>query len=157
MLRNYRACVVDRDSYHSQSFACPPIVEKENAMADVMKIGSFGWNELATTDPIKCKEFYTKLFGWTTEDSPMPHGVYTVFSNDGQKIAGMLQMTAEWGTSRPHWMPYVTVADTDASAKRVAELGGKVCVPPTDIPNIGRFAVVEDPVGGDFSIMKWKQ
>jgi predicted enzyme related to lactoylglutathione lyase len=50
-------------------------------------------------------------------------------------------------------MVYVTVADVDAAATRITELGGSVSVPPTDIPGIGRFAVVGDPTGAYFSII----
>lgn len=53
-----------------------------------------------------------------------------------------------------HWMPYVAVNDVDASAAKVKELGGTVCVPPTDIPGTGRFAVIGDPTGGYMSIYK---
>lgn len=53
-----------------------------------------------------------------------------------------------------HWMPYCSVPDVDAAAARVKELGGTVCVPPTDIPNTGRFAVVGDPQGAYFSLYK---
>jgi len=69
-------------------------------------------------------------------------------------VAGMMQMTEEWGDAPPHWMTYITVADCDASAKTVEELGGQVCVPPTDIPEVGRFAVINDPTGATFSIIK---
>jgi len=47
------------------------------------------------------------------------------------------------------------VDDCDAYAKKITDNGGKVCVPPTDIA-VGRFAVVEDPNGGFFSIIKLK-
>jgi predicted enzyme related to lactoylglutathione lyase len=66
----------------------------------------------------------------------------------------MLQMTAEWGDVPPHWMVYISVEDCDAAAKKVAELGGQVCVPPTDLPEVGRFAVINDPTGATFSIIK---
>jgi len=50
-------------------------------------------------------------------------------------------------------MPYVAVRDVDAAAARVESLGGKVCVPPTDIPNVGRFCVVNDPTGASISLL----
>jgi len=53
-----------------------------------------------------------------------------------------------------HWMPYIAVDDVDKAAERCKELGGGVCVPPTDIPETGRFAVVNDPQGAFFSIYK---
>jgi predicted enzyme related to lactoylglutathione lyase len=118
-------------------------------------LNRFCLNELATTDAATCGKFYSQLFGWTRETVPMGPTAYTRFRADGEEAAGMLQMTAEWAGVRPHWMPYVAVADADECARRVWELGGKVCVPPTDIPT-GRFAVVEDPSGAVFSVIKLK-
>jgi predicted enzyme related to lactoylglutathione lyase len=118
-------------------------------------LNRFCLNELATTDAATCAKFYAQLFGWTTETVPVGPMAYTRFLGDGESVAGMLQMTAEWAGVRPHWMPYVAVADADECARRVWELGGKVCVPPTDIPT-GRFAVVEDPTGAVFSVIKLK-
>jgi predicted enzyme related to lactoylglutathione lyase len=124
-------------------------------MADQPAVNTFCWNELATTDAAKCTSFYTQLFGWTTETLPMGQGAtYTMFKHGGKNVGGMLQMDANWGTIKPHWMPYILVEDVDACAKRLTELGGKVCVPPTDMM-VGRFAVVEDPTGGYFSIIKF--
>jgi hypothetical protein len=51
-------------------------------------------------------------------------------------------------------MIYFTVKDCDADAKRVKELGGKVIVPPMDIPHVGRFSIVDDPAGATFAIIK---
>ena len=61
-------------------------------------------------------------------------------------------MTEEWGEIPPHWMIYF--ADCDAGAERATELGGQVKVPPTDIPKVGRFSVIQDPQGAVFSIIK---
>ena len=83
-----------------------------------------------------------------------PH-TYTRFQQDGRDVGGMLQMTPEWGDVRPHWMAYIHVADVDATAAKIKEHGGKLCVPPTDIA-VGRFAVAEDPTGAVFSIIKLK-
>lgn len=118
-------------------------------------LNRFCWNELATTDAAACAKFYSELFGWTSETVPMGPMAYTRFKEGGDVAAGMLQMTAEWAGVRPHWMAYVAVADADECVRRVWELGGKVCVPPTDIPT-GRFAVVEDPTGAVFSVIKLK-
>lgn len=116
--------------------------------------GALCWNELATRDPQKSSGFYTQLFGWTTQIQPMGETNYTVFINGDNMNAGMIEMTAEWGDIPPHWMVYLTVADCDATAEKVTALGGKVLVPPTDIPNMGRFAVVQDPQGAAFSFIK---
>jgi predicted enzyme related to lactoylglutathione lyase len=54
-------------------------------------------------------------------------------------------------------MPYFQVEDCDAAAAKAAKLGGSVCVQPTDIPTIGRFAVLQDPTGATFSVIKMEQ
>ena len=67
-----------------------------------------------------------------------------------------MQMDGDvWGENPPppHWMSYVAVNDVDAVAARIAELGGAVCVPPTDIPTVGRFSVINDPSGATLSII----
>jgi uncharacterized protein len=116
---------------------------------------TFTWNELATRDTPGCKKFYSGVFGWTAHDEPAGKHTYTIFKKGDGKVAGMIQMTAEWGDVMPHWMPYIAVEDCDASARKITENGGKVCVPPTDI-SVGRFAVVSDPNGAFFSIIRWK-
>ena len=122
-------------------------------MAD---LNTFCWNELNAKDAAACKKFYTAVFGWTADDQPMGPHMYTIFKKGDQQVGGMLQMTAEWGDVKPHWMPYISVDDVDACAKTITDNGGAVCVPPTDIA-VGRFAVVSDPNGGFFSIIKLKQ
>ena len=62
-------------------------------------------------------------------------------------VAGVLQMTAEWGDMPSHWSIYVLVPDVDACVARAAELGGKVCVPAFDAPGVGRIARIDDPTG----------
>ena len=115
----------------------------------------FCWNELNTKDAAACKEFYAAVFGWTAHDQPFEGMTYTIFRKGEQQIAGMLQMTEEWGDMKSHWMPYIAVDDCDAYAKKIADNGGEVCMPPTDI-SVGRFAVVGDPTGSHFSIIKLK-
>lgn len=119
------------------------------------EFNTFCWNELNAKDAATCKKFYSAVFGWTAEDKQFGPHLYTIFKRGDQQVAGMLQMTQEWGDIKPHWMPYISVDDCDAYAKKITDNGGKVCVPPTDIA-VGRFAVVEDPNGGFFSIIKLK-
>ena len=116
--------------------------------------GTFCWNELATTDLEAAKKFYGELLGWTLKQSNVAGVAYTEFYAGGRPIGGMYQMGPEYGSAPAHWMGYVAVDDVEATAARVAELGGKVCVPPTDIPNVGRFSVINDPAGATFSIIK---
>ena len=118
--------------------------------------GTFCWNELATTDLDAAKKFYTELFGWQLKDSQAAGMVYHEIVVGSQHIGGLYQMGPEFGGAPAHWVAYVSVDDVDASARRVEELGGKVCVPPTDIPNTGRFCVINDPAGATISLVTLK-
>ena len=116
--------------------------------------GTFCWNELSTNDVEAARKFYTELLGWTLHDSKDAGMNYIENEAAGQRIGGMYQQSPEHGPAMPpHWMAYVAVDNVDELAARVASLGGKVCVGPMDIPNVGRFAVVNDPTGAVFSII----
>lgn len=112
------------------------------------------WTELVTKDPDGAKAFYGGLFGWTTKSSETSTVEYHELYRGDQAIGGLLPMKGEWwGDVPPHWMPYFFVGDCDATAARAAELGGGATVPPTDIPHVGRFAVLRDDQGAHFSVI----
>src|SRR5215210_4828514 len=121
---------------------------------EVQENGTFCWNELATKDLGAAKKFYTQLLGWQLQESTAAGMAYNEIVVGGEHIGGIYQMMAEQGDAPSHWMSYVAVDDVDAKAKLAGELGGKVCVPPTDIPNVGRFCVITDPTGATFSLVK---
>ena len=116
--------------------------------------GAFCWNELASTDAEAAKKFYTELFGWKLKESQAAGVAYSEIIAGGREVGGIYQKTAEQGNAPSNWMAYVAVDDVDAAAKRVGELGGKVVMPPTDIPNVGRFCVINDPSGAPLSLIK---
>jgi predicted enzyme related to lactoylglutathione lyase len=113
--------------------------------------GRFVWHDLMTTDLPGAVQYYTRLFGWTTRLVEMgPTDTYTMIQAGGADVGGMVPLDASLGIPS-HWIGYATVDDVDAACARAASLGGKVCVPATDIPNAGRFAVLEDPAGAIIS------
>jgi len=121
--------------------------------------GAFCWNELGTTNLDAAKNFYSELLGWKLKESGAAGMVYNeIHVNGGEKgIGGIYQLSPECGAgddASSHWRAYISVDDVDAKAKQVAELGGKVCVQPTDIPNVGRFCVITDPTGATLSLIK---
>ena len=120
-------------------------------MADKL-LGSFVWCELMTTDPAAAQSFYKRVVGWTT--TPFgPDGAYTVLNNSsGSGRGGIMKIPAEAKGMPPNWMMYVGTPDVDATAMRLAQLGGRVHKQPSDIPTVGRFAVVADPYGAVFNI-----
>jgi predicted enzyme related to lactoylglutathione lyase len=114
------------------------------------------WSELLTRQPDAAKAFYPAVFGWTINTNPMGDaGEYTEWQVDGRTIAGMMEMDPANFPAQipPHWNLYFAVADCQAAAAKVAELGGQVMVPPTTIP-IGTFSVCMDPQGANFSIIQ---
>ncbi|MHB1846411.1 MAG: VOC family protein [Deltaproteobacteria bacterium] len=114
--------------------------------------GAMTWAELDTTDVDACGSFYSKLFDWKTKHEKLGGGSYTIFEG---AFAGMMPRQPGPPAGVPsYWRPYFAVADCDAAAKRVASLGGKVIVPPTDIPGTGRFTLVWDPQGATFAMLK---
>ncbi|HUP84885.1 MAG TPA: VOC family protein [Acidimicrobiales bacterium] len=120
----------------------------------VREPGAFTWCELRSRDAAASKAFYASAFGWGAEtmgaDAGMP---YTEFKVDGESVAGMMEMTAEFPSEVPaHWLVYVEVADTAASLAEAVSLGGSVQVPVVDFPG-GQFAVIVDPQGAAFGIM----
>jgi predicted enzyme related to lactoylglutathione lyase len=122
--------------------------------------GAFCWNELATRDLDGAKRFYTELLGWQLKESNAAGMAYhEIVTPSGEHIGGLYAMGPECGgdaDAPSHWMSYVAVDDVDARAARVEGLGGKLCVPPTDIPNVGRFCVVTDPSGATLSLITMK-
>ncbi len=119
--------------------------------------GALTYNELLTNDVDRAGKFYVQTIGWTTQAVDMgPMGTYTLFKRTGDKNdkGGMMPIGPNMKGVPPHWLAYFAVADCDASAKKVSELRGKVLMPPTDIPNVGRFAVVQDPQGATFALFK---
>jgi predicted enzyme related to lactoylglutathione lyase len=118
--------------------------------------GALCWNELLTTDSVGAKAFYGGLFGWETEIMDLGEmGEYTLFNRSGgEGVGGMMAIQPEMGPIPPHWLVYFAVEDVNASLEKSVSLGGKAMVPVTDIPNVGRFAMICDPVGAVFAIYK---
>ncbi|MEO0489141.1 MAG: VOC family protein [Cyanobacteria bacterium J06659_2] len=121
--------------------------------------GAFSWFELMTTAHDDAKAFYREMFGWELDDQPMPtmpDTPYTVVKVAEQEAAGIMPLLPNMQGVPPHWALYITVNDVDASAKQVETLGGKVLMTPTDIPDVGRFAVIQDPQGATLNIMTYQ-
>src|SRR5882724_10661318 len=91
--------------------------------------GSFCWIELGTTDQAAAKNFYSALFGWSPQDSPMgPGEFYTIFKLEGRDAAAGYTLRADQQSQGvpPHWMPYITVESADQAADTAKQLGGTV-------------------------------
>jgi len=128
---------------------------KENIGVDLKgDPGSMCWNELLTNDTGSAGAFYGGLFGWEPRAQDMGDlGTYTIMMRGGGDMAaGMIAIQPDMGPIPPHWLVYFAVPDCDAGRNEAEGLGARVLVPPTDIPETGRFSVIQDPVGAVFAI-----
>lgn len=116
--------------------------------------GRFVWYELMTTDTAAAIAFYEKVIGWKAQDSGVAGMNYSLLMAGESRIAGLMALpeAARANGARPGWVGYVGTANVDATAKAMVEDGGHMHHPPTDIPNIGRFAVMADPQGAVFCL-----
>ena len=120
--------------------------------------GSFIWYELITPDPSGAKAFYDAVVGWDIDREAMPGPVeYRMIKrSDGGSAGGLLRLTDEMAShgARPVWLGYIAVDDVDASVAAIAQAGGTIQMPATDIPDVGRIAMAADPQGAPFYAMK---
>ncbi len=114
--------------------------------------GALGWNELVTDDVNGAMKFYGGVFGWRFAQFGMPD--YHLIGNGDMMNGGVMPKRAEMAAVPNVWSVYFVVEDTDASMKRVVELGGKTLTDAMEIPEVGRFAVCADSQGGTFTIIK---
>ncbi len=117
--------------------------------------GAFGWSEIQTRDVEKAKTFYSAVFGWKPTAFQGGMGEYTVFENDGRGIAGAMTMPDMVPAEvPPYWLTYFVVDDTDAAVATASAQGGAVLAPAMDVPTVGRIAVLADPSGAAFAVIK---
>ncbi|MGV6875314.1 VOC family protein [Pseudochelatococcus sp. B33] len=120
--------------------------------------GAFIWFELMTSDPEAAGAFYGSVVGWTSRpfDPSEPNG-YRLFSTGETEVAGFMRLPEGEGCpagAEPGWIGYIGVENVDSNLQDLLADGASQIVPPTDIPNVGRFAVVADPQGAVFCIMR---
>jgi predicted enzyme related to lactoylglutathione lyase len=122
--------------------------------AVVNEPGALCWNELATRDIETAKTFYGAVFGWKGDTQDMDGMTYTSWMLGDKPVGGMMEMGSDFPAEvPPHWLAYFAVADADATVAKAEKLGASVPVPATDIPP-GRFAVIADPHGAAFAVIK---
>jgi predicted enzyme related to lactoylglutathione lyase len=119
--------------------------------------GDFIWYELLTSDIAGAKRFYDAVVGWNIQDkSDFPNDYRMIGRSDGKFAGGAMQLSEESKEhgARPCWLGYILVPDVDASVASISAEGGQVHMPAFDIPGVGRVAMVTDPQGAPFYIMK---
>ncbi len=123
--------------------------------------GDFIWYELLTTDADAAAAFYGMVIGWSSQSSGMPDMDYRFFSSgDGSDtkdgVGGFMAITQEMAEhgARPCWVGYIGVDDVDTSVTELVDKGGAVLMPAMDLEGVGRMAMVADPQGAVFYVMK---
>ena len=118
--------------------------------------GTFGWAELNSRGLDKALAFYGAAFGWVAKTSPMGEGrpPYTEFHLGEESIAGGLEMNPMMPAEVPsYWMVYFNVDDVDGAFRKAIEAGASEMLAPLDFPG-GRFAILGDPQGATFGLLK---
>jgi predicted enzyme related to lactoylglutathione lyase len=119
--------------------------------------GTYCWAELVTTDVAAASAFYADVLGVTVASGADASMEYHELKLDDRSVAGMMPKPKEMPAEVPSfWGVYFAVEDTDATLRRVAELGGSTAAGPMDVP-VGRFAVCVDPAGAPFSVIALAQ
>lgn len=113
--------------------------------------GKFVWYEHMSGNVAAARAFYGALFGWKSDGVPMGAQTYHMIHNGSDGIGGF---RAAMPGMKSHWVSYLSVPDVDAVARSATFSGGKVLMPPTDFPPVGRGAGLADPLGAEFSIWK---
>jgi predicted enzyme related to lactoylglutathione lyase len=128
---------------------------QEEAMATAGN-GLFVWYEYLARDVQAAIAYYSQVIGWTTQ----PFGQdYVMWAGSQGPLGGVMRLPDEAARAGapPHWMAHVQVADVDATVSLAGKRGGKVWKEPTDIPTVGRFAVIADPQGASISVFTPKE
>ena len=116
--------------------------------------GTLCWNELVTSDPDCAGAFYAALLAWQCESHPTGGSTYTYCRQGESFTGGMRRIDVVDGSVMPHWLLYFSVEDCEATAAKAASLGGRVLQPPTEAPEVGRFAILRDPQGAVFAVIR---
>lgn len=122
-------------------------------MSNMPKVGEFCWTELATTNVQSSKDFYGKVFGWTFSDHDMGDMTYTMIKGNANEFGGI------WGIPKdkekhcpPHWLSYILVDNIEDALKKATANGATVIKPVANAGDMGRFAVITDPIGAHIAL-----
>ncbi|MCC2977936.1 VOC family protein [Sphingomonas sp. PL-96] len=112
------------------------------------------WYELLTPDPDGARGFYEAVIGWTV-GAPMSDAMdYRLIDTGEGEVGGIARLTPEMPGAKPGWLFYIGVDDVDAAVTRIEQAGGAVHEPPQTIAGVGGLALVVDPQGIPFYVMR---
>lgn len=139
-----------------------PAKQEARPRLDQMAVGNVGWHELLTDDAAKAFEYYSRHYGWQKDHAHDmgEMGIYQTFRIDKPLYTGGMMNRSGPGMPEgipSHWQFYFTVEDIEAAQKRVIDAGGKIVMPPMDVPGGSRILQATDDQGGHFALMQGPQ
>jgi uncharacterized protein len=118
-------------------------------------MSKFIWHDLMTPDLDAAQTFYSKVIDWDIVDSGMPGGNYRLCNVGKNGVGGMMCFRPEDDKSvPPFWSGYIHTPDVGAAAQHAVKLGGKIFKEPQTVPDVVEFAILTDPSGAMFNIMR---
>jgi predicted enzyme related to lactoylglutathione lyase len=117
-------------------------------------LGKFVWYDYMSSDLAGAEKFYSKVIGWSLAPNTMNDQKYTLLKAGETMVGGLMPIPQEAVGVRPAWMGYIAVDDVQAYTDKVKAAGGAIHRPPTEIPNVGTFAVAGDPSGAGFLMFR---
>ena len=142
------------------SFAAPacgaPLLPPVNdASSGFALTGKFVWFDLVTDDIDAARRFYSVLFGWDIRQVGAAPERYSVISSGGRRIGGMLQRPYPAGASAAaRWIGLISVPNVIQAAQYAQAHGGKVLIAPEELPRRGAHAILRDPQGAVFGVLR---
>ena len=133
---------------------CSSSSSSSTASAAANQPGKFVWHTLTSENLEASKKFYATLLGWQYSDTTVLGKKYTVAHLGKQPVAGMRGPDPELGKTASHWLSYISSPDVDATATRAKASGAKILAGPVDIGTLGRAAVLADPQGAPFGVVR---
>jgi uncharacterized protein len=116
--------------------------------------GTLNWNQCQTPDPARAAEFYAAALGYGIDSVDVgTEQPFRVLQVEGRPVAGVREPVPQLG-GQPQWSVVFSVANTDETVASAQELRGEVLIEPVDLPDIGRIAVLRDPVGATFQVLR---
>jgi predicted enzyme related to lactoylglutathione lyase len=116
--------------------------------------GTVCWADLRTLDPEAASRFYAGVFGWEMVKTPNDPSNYMHIKNGETFIGGIPPAHYLPPNVPAHWLLTFMASDVDGTTAKAASLGGKVLMPPMEIPGTGRFSIVQDPQGAALSLFQ---
>ena len=146
------AAVLAVASFEARGAGFPPLASPPSTFSVP---GKFIFSELVTPDLGRSEAFYGALFGWTFRSIPVEGARYAEAMSGSTDVGSLIERSLPPGSAhRPDWLAFASAPDPDHAASLATDNGGKVLFAPRDVPGLGRLAVLADPYGAVFAVIR---